>query len=110
MVLGSVQSERVTTAAKACAQAIKRTAPKMRTALIKVFASNDPERIGAALVDLAFKASADSRLSARTGEAIQEVQGHFLRFVEVWAASPSGKHKDEMVKLFRTTLKKPSSR
>lgn len=101
MALGSRQLELVTEAARQCAQAVKRiTITRIKSALKKAVLLSPPEQAMMHVVAAAFKASVLPRISKVNGRAIQDVQAGYQHMLEAWEASPSEKHRREMLRLF----------
>jgi hypothetical protein len=105
MALGKQQAATVADASHQCARALKALGRgRLRTQAAKALAAAEPEIAVQQLMALALEASVNG--PERAGEAFPTLQREMGKLAEVWAASPSAKHRTEMVRLFKRELKK----
>jgi hypothetical protein len=101
MALGARQTGVITEAAQRCAEAIRRiSVTPIKSALKKAVLSKPPGEAMIRVVSTAFKVSVLPKFSAANARAVQDVQAGYQHVLDAWQASPSEKHRREMLRLF----------
>jgi hypothetical protein len=108
-MLGTTQTERITAASLRCVQAIKQfTSIHLKAAIKRALKGREPEQVYLSLNDVALKASVLVKMSEKNRDALRQLQSAYHAVVETWTASPSEKHRREMMKLFARFVHTPS--
>jgi hypothetical protein len=107
-MVGAAQREKITAAALKCMQALKQfTSIKLKTAVKQALKGREPETVYLTLNEVALKASVLVQLSEKNARALRLLQSAYHNVLETFTASPSEKHRREMMKLFARNLHAP---